>query len=104
VVIISQRYIQVQRLIHWRDINTGFTVRPSTIGNQIELEITPRNIKPNGQDFIDFEELTTTLRVSPGTWVDLGGAIQNNDDISPKILGFKNTTSQQNFSLMIKVD
>ena len=79
----------MQRSIHWREINTGLTVRPSTIGNQIELEITPRITKPNGQDFIDFEELSTTLRVSPGTWVDWSGAMQNNDDISRKILGFK---------------
>lgn len=101
---ITRRYVQVQSFTDWREITTGFAVRPRTVGNQVELEITPRIAKLNNQGFIDFEELTTTMRVSLGNWVDLGGAMQNNDDVSRKILSLQRTSSQQNSSLIVKVD
>ena len=107
-VTITRRYIQIDRTIDWREITTGFAVRPRTIGNsdskQIELEITPRIAKLNSQGFIDFEDLKTTLRVNLGDWVDIGGSVQANDDVSSKILGLQNTASQQKFDLVIKVE
>lgn len=101
---ITSHYSQISRTMGWQDISTGFAVRPRTIGNQVELEITPRIAQQNNQGFIDFEELSTMLRVSLGEWVDIGGTMQNHDDISRKILGFQNTSSEQRSSLVIKVD
>ena len=103
-VTITRHYVQIERTTDWREISTGFAVRPRTVGNQIELEITPRIARLNGQGFIDFEELTTVVRSQLGNWVDLGGAMQNNDDVSRKILGIQRTATQQNLSLMVKVD
>ncbi len=107
-VTITQRYIQIDRTIDWREITTGFAVRPRTVGNpncqQVELEITPRIAKFNGQGFIDFEELTTTLRVNLGDWVDISGSVQANDDVSRKILVLQNSASLQKSNLVIKVE
>lgn len=103
-ITIARRYTQINRITDWQDISTGFAVRPRTIGNQVELEITPRIAQQNSQGFIDFEELSTIMRVSLGEWVDIGGTMQSHDDVSRKILGFQNTASQQQSSLMIKVD
>ncbi len=103
-VTITRRYIQVDRFIDWREVATGFAVRPRTIGNEVELEITPRIARLNKQGYIDFEELTTVMRVSLGNWVDIGGTMQQNDEVSRKILGMQNAASQQNSNLSIKVD
>ena len=107
-VTITRRYVQIERFTDWREISTGFAVRPRTVGNpsekMVELEITPRIAKLNGQGFIDFEELTTVVRTSLGNWVDLGGTMQNRDEVSRKILGLQRSASQQNSSLMVKVD
>ena len=103
-VTITRRYMQIDRTTDWHDVSTGFAVRPRTIGNQVELEITPRIAQLNNQGYIDFEALSTTLRVSLGEWVDIAGTMQNHDDVSRKILGFQNTSSQQNSGLTIKVD
>jgi hypothetical protein len=103
-ITITRRYAQIERTIDWQDVTTGFAVRPRTIGNQVELEITPRIAKLNNQGFIDFEELSTTLRVSLGQWVDIGGTMQHHDDVSRKILGSQNTSSQVESNLFIKVD
>ena len=67
-VTISRRYIQVDRFTDWREVTTGFAVRPRTVGNNVELEITPRIAKPNNQGFIDFEELTTVINTTLGNW------------------------------------
>ncbi len=103
-VTITRRYVQIDRTTNWREISTGFAVRPRTIGNQVELEITPRIAKLNSRGFIDFEELTTTMRVALGEWVDIGSTMQSHDDVSRKILGFQNASSQQRSNLTIKVE
>lgn len=101
---ITRRYVQVDRFTDWREITMGFAVRPRTIGNEVELEITPRIARLNNQGFIDFEELTTVIRTSLGSWVDIGGTMQNNDEVSRKILGRQSASSQQSNNLSVKVD
>lgn len=103
-VTITRRYVQIERTTDWQEISTGFAVRPRTVGNQVELAVTPRIARLNQQGFIDFEELTTTLRVTLGDWVDIGATMQQNDEVSRKILGVQNLSSQQITSLTIKVD
>lgn len=103
-ITITRRFVAIERITDWRDITTGFAVRPRTVGNQVELEITPRIARLNQQGFIDFEELTTVVRTNLGSWVDIGGTMQRNDDVSRKILGYENNVSQQSSSLSIKVD
>jgi Bacterial type II and III secretion system protein/Bacterial type II/III secretion system short domain len=103
-VTITRRYIQIERTTDWREISVGFAVRPRTIGNEIELEIMPRIAKLNSSGYIDFEELKTTLLVKLGDWVDIGGTMQQNDDLSRKILGIQSVSSQQQSSLVVKVD
>ena len=107
-VTITRRYIQVDKTTDWHEITTGFAVRPRTIGDasnkQVELEITPRIAKLNNQGFIDFEDLKTIVNVKLGDWVDIGGTMQTNDDVSRKILGAQSVSSQQQSSLVIKVE
>jgi type II secretory pathway component GspD/PulD (secretin) len=107
-VTITRRYIQIDRTTDWREITTGFAVRPRTVGDpnnkQVELEITPRIAKLNSQGTIDFEDLKTIINVKLGNWVDIGGTMQQNDDVSRKILGIQSSSSQQQSSLVVKVE
>lgn len=103
-ITLARRYVQIERFTDWREITTGFAVRPRTIGQQVTLEITPRIAQLNNQGFIDFESLTTTVQVSLGDWVNLGGIMQNNDEISHKILGVQSLSSSQNSNMSVKVD
>lgn len=103
-ITLTRAYVQIERITDWQEISTGFAVRPRTLGNQVELTITPRISRLNQQGFIDFEALTTSLRVSLGNWVDIAGTMQQNDEISRKILGINHSSGQQNSNLTIKVD
>lgn len=103
-ITLARRYVQIERFTDWREITTGFAVRPRTIGNQVELEITPRISRLNNQGFIDFESLTTTIRIGLGEWISIGGTMQNNDEVSRKILGLQSTSNSQNRNMNIKVE
>lgn len=101
---LSRRYVQIDRFTDWREVTTGFAVRPRTIGNRVELEITPRIARLNNQGFIDFESLSTTVSVNLGEWVNIGGTMQSNDEISRKILGVQSRSNSQDSNISIKVD
>lgn len=103
-ITLTKRYAQVTRTTEWAEVSTGFAVRPRTIGNQVELEITPRISNGYGQQSIDFETLSTIVHVSLGEWVDIGQTMQQRDDVSRKILGVQSGTSHQKSTLSIKVD
>jgi hypothetical protein len=103
-IVLTERYVRGFSITDWKEITTGFTVRPRSLGDQIELEITPRFAKRNSFEKIDFNDLSTTVRVSLGDWVDIGSLMLHQDEISHKILGFSNDYSVAGQMLKVKVD
>ncbi|ADI30731.1 secretin N-terminal domain-containing protein [Methylotenera versatilis] len=103
-VTLTQRYTSIQRTTEFADISTGFSVRPRSIGNQVELEITPRIAQLNQNKYIDFEELSTIVRVNRGEWLDLGGTMQQKDEVSRAILSRQNGQQSQSNALSIRVE
>lgn len=102
--VFTQRYAHIGQATGFRDVTTGFAVVPRYIGDEVEVEITPRIARLNGSGTVDFEELSTTLRVRPGQWFDLGGTMQSRDEVSRAILNSGSDTSAGSTGLMLKVD
>jgi len=103
-VSLTHRYANVQRTTEFITIDTGFAVSPRTIGNQVEIEVTPRFSQLNQRGFIDFETLTTTIRTSRGEWVDLANIMQQKDDVSRAIFSWQSNYQASNSQLLIKVE
>lgn len=103
-LLITKRYTQNTRTTDWLEVSTGFAVSPRTIGNQVEVEITPRITNLNSRQTIDFETLTTVVRVNLGEWVNIGQTMQQRDDVSRKILGAQSGTFEDKSNLSIRVD
>lgn len=103
-LLITKRYTQIARTTDWLEVSTGFAVSPRTIGNQVEVEITPRITNLNNRQTIDFETLTTVVRVNLGEWVNIGQTMQQRDDVSRKILGAQSGTFEDKSNLSIRVD
>ena len=110
---ITQRYVIRQNVTDFREITTGFAVRPRIVGenttnsgksNQIEVEITPSIAKLNQSGTIYFQELSTAVRVNRGEWLDLGALMQGRDEVSREILNQSQNNTYQSAKLMIKVD
>ncbi len=103
-LLITKRYTQIAHTTDWIEVSTGFAVSPRTIGNQVEVEITPRITNLNSRQTIDFETLTTVVRVNLGEWVNIGQTMQQRDDVSRKILGAQSGTFEDKSNLSIRVD
>lgn len=103
-LLITKRYTQITRTSDWIEVSTGFAVSPRTIGNQVEIEVTPRITNLRSQQSIDFETLTTVVRVNLGEWINIGQTMQQRDDVSRKILGSQSGNFEDKSNLSIRVD
>lgn len=103
-LLITKRYTQITRTTDWVEVSTGFAVSPRTIGNQVEVEVTPRITNLRSQQSIDFETLTTVVRVNLGEWINIGQTMQQRDDVSRKILGSQSGNFEDKSNLSIRVD
>jgi len=102
-VLLTRRYAVRQVSTEFVDIGTGFTVRARSIGNQIELGITPTFSRLQQDGRIEFEQLSSTVRVQRGEWVNIGGIMQDKDEVSRAILASTSGQSSQNSQLFIRV-
>lgn len=103
-VTFTRRYTQIQTNTNWQDISTGFAVRPTSINNQVELAITPRIASVNSRQTLDFQELSTLVRVNIGVWVNIGNIVQQHDEVSRKILGNYSRQGGEQSEFWVKVE
>jgi len=103
-VLLTRRYAVRQVSTQFVDIGTGFTVRARSIGSQVELEITPTFSSLQQDGRIEFEQLSSTVRAQRGEWVNLGGIMQDKDEVSRAILTSSSGQSTQNSQLFIRVE
>lgn len=100
----TQRYTRLQQTTEFRDITTGFAVSPRYIGDEVEVEITPRIARLGRGGAVDFEELSTRVRVRPGEWFNLGGTMAGSDEVSRAILQSGSGSASTSSVLMIRVE
>lgn len=103
-VMLTRRYAQVVQLTDWREVSTGFMVRPRQIGDKVDIEITPRLAQAGGDGAIDFTALSTHIQVRPGEWVDLGSLLGNRDELTRAILSRGREQGGNAASLRIMVE
>lgn len=101
---LARRYPQIGQSVQYHDVTTGFTVKPRMIGQMVELEIAPRIASLRQDGSIEFSELATTVRVAPGQWFDLGGTMQQRDEVSQAILAREGSRSDGGTQLWLMVE
>ena len=103
-VMLTRRYAVNQINTEFVDIGTGFTVRARRIGSQIALDITPTFSKRGLDGRIEFEQLATTVQLQRGEWVNIGGIMQDKDEVSRAIFASGSGQSTQNSQILIRVE
>ncbi|MDO9151514.1 MAG: nodulation protein NolW [Methylotenera sp.] len=103
-ILLTQRYAVTQTNTEFIEIGTGFTVRARSIGSRVELDITPTFSKLKQHGRLEFEQLTSTVMVNRNEWVNIGGIMQENDDVSRTILSSKNGRTYENNQIFIRVE
>lgn len=63
-----------EETVDYREVSTGFMVRPRLVGNTVTLEMTPQRDTPGPQDGASsrIQRLTTTVSGRLGEWIELG--------------------------------
>ncbi len=103
-VTLTRRYAGIQKTTEFVDVTTGFAVRPRSLGEVIELEITPRIKQLNSSGIIDYESLSSVVQINRGEWLDLGGLMQGKDEVSRAILSRQSSRQNTNNQLRVRVE
>ncbi len=63
-----------EETVDYREVSTGFMVRPRLVGNTVTLEMTPQRDAPGPQDGASsrIQRLATTVSGRLGEWIELG--------------------------------
>ncbi len=67
-----------ERSIEYRDVDSGFEVRPMVSGEQVSLDIRPHSARmaPGGAGVIEQQSVVTRVSGRLGEWIELAGAEQ----------------------------
>ena len=91
--------------IAWQYVESGFEVTPTIVGDNVHLKIVPRISYDHRKDaVVRFFEAQTELTAPLGQWVDVGGALGQENEVVREILshsrGGENTSTSM--SLMVQ--
>ncbi len=92
--------------IEYRNVESGFEVRPTLVGDTVHLDIRPFSARPSpqGGGIIEQQEMVTTVSGRPGEWITLGGVAQKQNQSGTGIIYSTRERDQQTRNVRIKVE
>ncbi len=93
--------------ITFHRIDTGMEIKPVIMGDQANIEITPRISRVDTSDpggIIRFASATTILTVPLGQWVTIGGADEKSNDVLSEILSSVSQDKSKSLSMSLLVE
>lgn len=103
---LSHRYAHIVANMGYQEVSTGFEVLPRMRGGQVEIEITPKLSFHRGHlvEPVSFHQLSTTVIVGLGEWIDLGSTVGIGNEVTRAILAGRVHDSGHGYRVMIKVE
>lgn len=97
---------QVVESTQYRDVTTGFYVRPRLSGNRVTLDISPQREKLSNdiRGGVDVQRVVTTVSGRLGEWMEIGGVVQDATGQQSVLLGRSSSATRDNRRVRIKVD
>jgi type II secretory pathway component HofQ len=96
----------VSETVQFREVLTGFVVRPRVQGDQVVLDISPqqesRSSEPGGA--ISVSRLSTSVSGRLGEWIDLGAVTQQSSTETRGNFSRSQTDSESHRQVLIKVE
>lgn len=92
--------------MQYRDLHQGFVVRPRLSGEQVLLDINPRDdrLARQGAGMIDSSGLQTTISGQLGQWIRLGGTSEQSAGHTRGILSTGKTQSDLDREIWVRVE
>ena len=106
ILALGRRQILIAQGIELQDVTTGFDVLPRVHGDRVRMEITPRlsTLRDPATGLADFQELSTTVEVRLGEWIDLGTILGPRNEIDRAILESAATESGERRTIRLKIE
>jgi type II secretory pathway component GspD/PulD (secretin) len=106
ILALGRRQILIAQGIELQDVTTGFDILPRVHGDRVRMEITPRlsTLRDSATGLADFQELSTTVEVRLGEWIDLGTILGHRNEIDRAILESAATESGERRTIRLKIE
>lgn len=107
LAVLAGQYLAVAQRTEFRQVSTGFRVRPQLLAEAVQLEVTPHMASLDQQaegGELTFSTLTSKVVIPLGQWFNLGGHLESRDQVSAAILSRSLGAGQFQKQIYIKVD
>jgi len=88
----------------YRDVTSGFYVRPRLSGDRVTLEIVPQNDTVDAQGRINIQQVNTEVSGRLGEWMELGGIAQSRSGNQSGVVYSTRELGTDQRQIMLKVD
>ncbi|MHB1397299.1 MAG: secretin N-terminal domain-containing protein [Trichloromonadaceae bacterium] len=107
LAVLAGRHLAVAQRTEFRQVSTGFRVRPQLLAEAVQLELTPHMASLDRQQQggeLTFSTLTSKVVIPLGQWFNLAGHLESRDELSRAILARNLGSGQAHSQVHIKVD
>ena len=99
----------VERVVEtpqYRDVTSGFYVRPRVSGDRVLLDISPQreSLSSDIRGGVNVQRVVTTVSGRLGEWIEIGGIVQNASGQQSVLLGQASSTETDYRRVLVKVD
>jgi hypothetical protein len=97
---------QVVEDVDYRDVVTGFHVRPRISGDRVTLEVSPQHdtVSRDIPGAVNVQRVATTVSGRLGEWIELGGLGQDRAERRTELLGSTSRSGSETRRVLIKVE
>lgn len=90
----------------YRDVTTGFYVRPRLAGDRVMLDISPQRESLSGdvRGGVNVQRVATTVSGRLGEWIEIGGIGQDSSGQQTVLLGRESSATSDRRRVLVKVD
>jgi hypothetical protein len=106
VVVGGQVVEQVVDSTQYRDVATGFYVRPRLTGDTVTMEISPQreSLSRQAPGTVNVQSVVTTVSGRLGEWMEIGGVSQDATGQQSVLLGRSSTASRDSRRVLVRVE
>lgn len=107
LAVLAGRHLAMAQRVDFRQVATGFRVRPQLLGESVQLEVTPQMSNLESRDpagELTFSSLSSKVVFPLGQWFNLAGHLEGQDELSRALLSRQLGAGEARHQVYIRVD
>jgi type II secretory pathway component GspD/PulD (secretin) len=103
-VVTNPQGTQLMETVQFRDINSGFYVKPRVSGDLVTLEVSPQRETAAVGGSVNTQRVSSVVSGRLGEWIELGGIVQNRMQQNSEITSRDSERNVDQRNIYIKVE